>query len=214
VSARSPVAPAATPRRFRDKASSAQWHAERRARRPKTAKLVANDKLREYVQERLEGAVAEYIDWFNFDAATARSDSSRRSDSRPCTAAPPCPSNQPSGSSQCPSNPVPDMVALTRCSGQWSTSAGSYRSLAVLWRCGRLSGQDRGRLRRRPRCSCPCGCGWSVNYRHRPHAAPVPGSRSATTPTAETSPRPSSQQWRTRLRGTRTSTSPRRTDTQ
>ncbi len=39
------------------KASVAQWHAERRARRPKTAKLVGNDKLRQYVQERLEGAV-------------------------------------------------------------------------------------------------------------------------------------------------------------
>ena len=39
------------------KASIAQWHAERRARRPKVAKLVVNDKLREYVQERLEGAV-------------------------------------------------------------------------------------------------------------------------------------------------------------
>ena len=39
------------------KASTAQWHAERRARRPKTAKLVVNDKLRHYVQERLEGAV-------------------------------------------------------------------------------------------------------------------------------------------------------------
>ena len=39
------------------KASTAQWHAERRARRPKAAKLVVNDKLRHYVQERLEGAV-------------------------------------------------------------------------------------------------------------------------------------------------------------
>lgn len=39
------------------KASIAQWHAERRSRRPKVAKLVGNDKLREYVQQRLEGAV-------------------------------------------------------------------------------------------------------------------------------------------------------------
>lgn len=39
------------------KASIAQWHAERRARRPKTAKLAANERLREYVQERLSGAV-------------------------------------------------------------------------------------------------------------------------------------------------------------
>jgi IS30 family transposase len=39
------------------KASIAQWHAERRARRPKVAKLVANDRLREYVQDRLSGVV-------------------------------------------------------------------------------------------------------------------------------------------------------------
>lgn len=39
------------------KASTAQWHAERRARRPKTAKLVVNDRLRRYVQDRLAGVV-------------------------------------------------------------------------------------------------------------------------------------------------------------
>src|SRR6516162_6125094 len=39
------------------KASIAQWHAERRARRPKQAKLVGNERLRAYVQERLSGAV-------------------------------------------------------------------------------------------------------------------------------------------------------------
>jgi IS30 family transposase len=39
------------------KASIAQWHAERRARRPKTAKLVGNARLRGYVQERLSGVV-------------------------------------------------------------------------------------------------------------------------------------------------------------
>ena len=39
------------------KASIAQWHAERRARRPKVAKLVANDRLREYVQDRLSSIV-------------------------------------------------------------------------------------------------------------------------------------------------------------
>ncbi len=39
------------------KASIAQWHAERRARRPKVAKLVANDLLRKYVQDRLSGLV-------------------------------------------------------------------------------------------------------------------------------------------------------------
>ncbi|WP_043734759.1 helix-turn-helix domain-containing protein, partial [Nocardia asiatica] len=39
------------------KASTAQWHAERRARRPKIAKLVANDRLRAYVQDKLSGVV-------------------------------------------------------------------------------------------------------------------------------------------------------------
>lgn len=39
------------------RASTAQWHAERRARRPKVAKLVSNDLLREYVQERLSGVL-------------------------------------------------------------------------------------------------------------------------------------------------------------
>ena len=43
--------------RLEYKASIAQWHAERRARRPKVAKLVTNDRLRGYVQERLSGAV-------------------------------------------------------------------------------------------------------------------------------------------------------------
>jgi IS30 family transposase len=39
------------------KASVAQWHAERRARRPKVAKMVGNDRLRKYVQDRLAGVV-------------------------------------------------------------------------------------------------------------------------------------------------------------
>ncbi len=43
--------------RLEYKASLAQWHAERRARRPRVAKLVTNERLREYVQERLAGAV-------------------------------------------------------------------------------------------------------------------------------------------------------------
>jgi len=37
------------------KASTAQWHAERRARRPKVAKMAINQPLRDYVQERLSG---------------------------------------------------------------------------------------------------------------------------------------------------------------
>jgi IS30 family transposase len=39
------------------RASVAQWKCDLEVRRPKTAKLVANDKLREYVQERLSGQV-------------------------------------------------------------------------------------------------------------------------------------------------------------
>ncbi len=39
------------------RASTAQWHADRRGRRPKAAKLASNDGLRRYVQDRLSGAV-------------------------------------------------------------------------------------------------------------------------------------------------------------
>jgi hypothetical protein len=39
------------------RATTAQWHADRSLRRPKPAKLVANEVLRRYVQERLAGAV-------------------------------------------------------------------------------------------------------------------------------------------------------------
>jgi IS30 family transposase len=39
------------------RASTAQWHADRHARRPKLAKLAANDALRKYVQDRLGGLV-------------------------------------------------------------------------------------------------------------------------------------------------------------
>ncbi len=39
------------------RASTAQWHADRRARRPKPAKLAVNAHLRRYVQDRLSGAV-------------------------------------------------------------------------------------------------------------------------------------------------------------
>jgi IS30 family transposase len=42
---------------FEYRATTAQWHAERRARRPKTAKLAANSRLREYVQARLAGVI-------------------------------------------------------------------------------------------------------------------------------------------------------------
>jgi IS30 family transposase len=39
------------------RASTAQWHADRRGRRPKPAKLVRNRRLHGYVQERLSGVV-------------------------------------------------------------------------------------------------------------------------------------------------------------
>jgi IS30 family transposase len=40
------------------RATTAQWHADQRARRPKTAKLAANQALRDYVQDRLAGMLA------------------------------------------------------------------------------------------------------------------------------------------------------------
>ena len=42
---------------FEYRATTAQWHAERAARRPKVAKLVSKDSLRQYVQERLAGQI-------------------------------------------------------------------------------------------------------------------------------------------------------------
>jgi len=40
------------------RATTAQWHADRRAKRPKVSKLAANRRLREYVQDRLGGLIA------------------------------------------------------------------------------------------------------------------------------------------------------------
>lgn len=40
------------------RASVAQWKAELAAKRPKTAKLVANPRLRAYVQQRLSGQIS------------------------------------------------------------------------------------------------------------------------------------------------------------
>ena len=40
------------------RASTAQWHADRSARRPKPSKLAKNDELRHYVQDRLSGLIA------------------------------------------------------------------------------------------------------------------------------------------------------------
>jgi IS30 family transposase len=43
--------------RLEYRATTAQWHADRRARRPKLTKLATNDALRSYVQDRLAGVV-------------------------------------------------------------------------------------------------------------------------------------------------------------
>jgi len=43
---------------FEYRASTAQWHAERKAKRPKVAKLAGHAELRQYVQERLAGTIA------------------------------------------------------------------------------------------------------------------------------------------------------------
>jgi hypothetical protein len=40
------------------RATTAQWHADRCAQRPKLAKLAANEPLRDYVQQRLAGSIA------------------------------------------------------------------------------------------------------------------------------------------------------------
>jgi IS30 family transposase len=39
------------------RATNAQWHADRRARRRKAAKLATNERLRQYTQDRLEGTI-------------------------------------------------------------------------------------------------------------------------------------------------------------
>jgi len=40
------------------RATTAQWHTEQRASRPKVSKLAANDQLRRYMQDRLGGHIA------------------------------------------------------------------------------------------------------------------------------------------------------------
>lgn len=47
---------------FEYRATTAQWHAERAARRPKVARLAANDTLRCWVEDRLSGTVAKPCD--------------------------------------------------------------------------------------------------------------------------------------------------------
>jgi transposase len=46
------------------RAGVAQWKAELAARRPKTAKLVANDRLRTYLQDRLAGTIHSADGWW------------------------------------------------------------------------------------------------------------------------------------------------------
>ena len=43
---------------FEYRATTAQWHSDRRASRPKVSKLASNDPLRKYVQDRLGGMIA------------------------------------------------------------------------------------------------------------------------------------------------------------
>jgi hypothetical protein len=43
---------------FEYRASTAQWHADRAARRPKSATLATHLRLRQYVHERLAGVIA------------------------------------------------------------------------------------------------------------------------------------------------------------
>jgi transposase len=43
--------------RLEYRATTAQWHADRRAKRPKVAKLAASERLWDYVQQRLAGAI-------------------------------------------------------------------------------------------------------------------------------------------------------------
>jgi IS30 family transposase len=57
IARRSGRNPSTISRELRRNASTAQWHAERRARRPKPAKLIKNERLREYVNDRLSGHV-------------------------------------------------------------------------------------------------------------------------------------------------------------
>jgi transposase, IS30 family len=45
------------------RATTAQWHAHRRSKRPKVAKLAANEALRQYVQERLAGTITTPGGW-------------------------------------------------------------------------------------------------------------------------------------------------------
>jgi IS30 family transposase len=53
------------------RATNAQWHADRRSRRPKVAKLAAHRRLHSYVQERLSGSIKR-PDGTPVDGPTAR----------------------------------------------------------------------------------------------------------------------------------------------
>jgi transposase, IS30 family len=53
------------------RAVAAQWHADRRAKRPKVAKLACNERLRDYVQDRLAGKIRR-PDGTELDGPTVR----------------------------------------------------------------------------------------------------------------------------------------------
>jgi IS30 family transposase len=58
------------------RATTAQWHADRRARRPEVAELAADGALRTYVQDRLAGAISRP------DGAVVAGPGVRRADQR------------------------------------------------------------------------------------------------------------------------------------
>jgi Helix-turn-helix domain len=115
------------------KASIAQWHAERRARRPKVAKLVADDRLRQYVQDRLSGLIRTPD---GTREVGRRGQNGRVGTSRTAVTAggsPPgarsrsrtaCPSSSltmsPCGSRMRPSTRRCSFRAVVRCSANWS----------------------------------------------------------------------------------------------
>jgi hypothetical protein len=70
------------------RATTAQWHADRSARRPKPSKLVLNATLRSYVEERLAGAIADRLPGRYDDAHQPRSHLPGIVHSRPRCAAP------------------------------------------------------------------------------------------------------------------------------
>src|SRR5205823_10984800 len=74
------------------RALAAQWHADRRARRPKLAKLAVTAVLRQYIQDRLAGTMTKvdemslpgpHVRWIGRRHGRRRSRSSGDNPSRP-----------------------------------------------------------------------------------------------------------------------------------